>query len=183
MMKIKLIISIIVLMFTSQMYVNAQEKTLYDFEVETIDGEVFDMAKLKGKKVLIVNVASKCGLTPQYEKLQALYDKYKEDDFVIIGFPANNFNGQEPGTNEEIAEFCSLNYGVDFPIMSKISVKGDDIAPIYSWLTSKEQNGVMDVVVEWNFQKFLIDADGKLVKTVKPRTDPMSDEIVNWIEE
>ena len=155
--------------------------SIYDFTVKTIDGEDFSFAKLKGKKMMIVNVASKCGLTPQYELLQKLYETYGEKNFVIIGFPANNFAGQEPGSNLEIKEFCTANYGVSFPMMAKISVKGDDSAPIYQWLTQKAKNGVSDVEVTWNFQKFLIDENGQWVKSVAPKDSPLSDEIIHWI--
>jgi glutathione peroxidase len=155
---------------------------IYDFTVKTIDGEDFPLSNLKGKKVMFVNVASKCGLTPQYAQLQELYDRYKDKNFVIIGFPANNFGMQEPGSNEEIKEFCTANYGVTFPMMSKISVKGDDIAPLYQWLTTKEANGVADAEVTWNFQKFLIDEEGHWVKFFTPKKSPMSAEIIAWIE-
>jgi glutathione peroxidase len=158
------------------------QKSLYDFQVKDIDGNDFDLSSLKGKKVLVVNVASKCGLTPQYEKLQQLYEKYKDDNFVVVGFPANNFNGQEPGTNEEIKTFCTLKYDVTFPIMSKIDVKGEDKAPVYKWLTEKSENGKIDAEVQWNFQKFLVDENGQLVDFVAPREDPFCDKIVNWIE-
>jgi glutathione peroxidase len=160
----------------------AQNRTLYDFTVKTIDGDDFPLSKLKGQKVLIVNVASKCGLTPQYEQLQALYEKYRDRNFVIVGFPANNFGRQEPGTNEEIKTFCTLNYGVTFPMMQKISVKGKDIAPLYKWLTRKSENGKEDAEVTWNFQKFLIDENGTLVKSIPPKTAPLSDDIISWIE-
>jgi len=160
----------------------AQEKTLYDFTVETIDGQQLDLSTLKGKKVLIVNVASKCGNTPQYKDLEALYEKYGGDNFVILGFPANNFGRQEPGTNEEIKEFCTLNYGVTFPMMAKISVKGDDMAPLYKWLTSKKENGVMDSEVTWNFQKYMVDEKGHLVGFVKPGVNPKTDKIMDWIK-
>ena len=157
-------------------------QSFYDFTVKDIDGNDFPLSQLKGKKVMVVNVASKCGHTPQYEQLQAIYEKYKNDGFVIIGFPANNFMKQEPGTNEEIKEFCTLNYGVTFPMMAKISVKGKDIAPVYQWLTEKEKNGVMDSKVKWNFQKYLVSKDGKLEKVISPSTKPDSREIVEWIE-
>lgn len=176
----KYILSMIILM-TAVTSSNAQHKSLHDFKVETIDGEEFDFSSLKGKKVLIVNTASKCGLTPQYEDLEALYKEYKDKDFVVVGFPANNFAGQEPGTNEEIKAFCELNYGVSFPMMSKISVKGDDMHPIYQWLTKKANNHVKDSEVEWNFQKYLIDENGALVDFVSPKTKPMDEKIVNWI--
>ena len=136
----------------------------------------------KGKKVRVVNVASKCGLTPQYAQLEKLYEKYKDKDFVIIGFPANNFMGQEPGSNEEIAQFCSLNYGVTFPMMAKISVKGKEIAPLYQWLTEKKLNGKEDASVQWNFQKFMIDENGNWVGFASPKESPFSEKIVTWIE-
>ncbi len=157
------------------------QKSFHDFVVEDIYGNTFELASLKGKKVMVVNTASKCGLTPQYEKLEALYQQYGGEQFVIIGFPANNFMNQEPGTNEEIAEFCSINYGVTFPMMSKLSVKGKDQHPLYAWLTSKEQNGVEDSKVTWNFQKYLIDEDGSLVRSISPRTDPLDEEITAWL--
>ena len=160
----------------------SQNKTLYDFKVKDIDGKEFDMSTLKGKKVLLVNVASKCGLTPQYKDLEDLQKKYGDKNFVVIGFPSNNFKGQEPGTNEEIKEFCSLTYGVTFPIMSKIDVTGEHQAPIYKWLTHKSENGKLDAEVQWNFQKFMIDEQGKLVDFVPPRESPLSEKIIKWIE-
>lgn len=158
------------------------QTSFYDFKVETIDGKPFDLNSLKGKKVMVVNTASKCGLTPQYEELEELYKSYSgAGDFVIIGFPANNFMNQEPGTNEEIQSFCSENYGVTFPMMSKISVKGKDMHPLYKWLTTKELNGVKDSEVSWNFQKYLIDEKGNLVEVIPPREKPMSDKVINWL--
>ncbi len=157
-------------------------KTLYDFKVKDIEGKEFDMAQLKGKKVMVVNTASECGFTPQYKELQELYIKYKDKNFVIIGFPANNFGGQEPGSDPEIKTFCTKNYGVTFPMMSKISVKGDDMAPLYKWLQNKSENGVEDGSVRWNFHKFLIDEKGQWVRSVGSRTKPDSEEITNWIE-
>ena len=154
---------------------------LHDFVVDDIFGDPFDLSQLKGKKVMVVNTASKCGLTPQYEQLEELYRTYGGDDFVIIGFPANNFMNQEPGTNEEIITFCQENYGVTFPMMSKVSVKGRDIAPVYEWLTSKELNGKMDVSISWNFQKFLIDEEGQLVDVLSPRESPMSEKVISWL--
>lgn len=178
--------SILIFMFVSLMAFgqnsNVKVKSLYDFTVKDINGKEFDLASLKGKKVLVVNVASKCGLTPQYEDLQALYERFGDKNFVVIGFPANNFNNQEPGSNKEIQEFCTANYGVSFPMMDKISVKGDDQAPLYKWLTQKSENGVLDQEVTWNFQKFMIDEQGHLVDVVLPRESPMSDKIVNWIK-
>lgn len=160
---------------------NAQ-KSFYDFKVKSIDGKEFDLSLLKGKKVMVVNTASECGNTPQYKKLEALYEKYKDRDFVVIGFPANNFGSQEPGTNEEIAEFCEVKYGVTFPMMEKISVKGNDQHPLYAWLTSESLNGKMDSEVKWNFQKYLIDENGQLVEVIEPKTQPDSEEVINWIE-
>ena len=156
-------------------------KTLYDFKVEDIYGDEFDLAGLKGKKVMVVNTASKCGLTPQYEELEKLYQEYREMGVVIIGFPANNFMNQEPGSNEDIIEFCTANYGVSFPMMGKISVKGKDMAPIYQWLTQKSRNGVLDSEVTWNFQKFLIDEQGKLVDVLQPREKPYSEKVIAWL--
>ena len=156
-------------------------KSFHDFRVETITGDHFDLSQLKGKKVLVVNTASKCGFTPQYADLQKLYEQFGDNNFMIIGFPANNFMKQEPGTNAEIKEFCTINYGVTFPMMAKISVKGKDIHPLYKWLTSKEENGVMDSTVKWNFQKYLIDEEGRLVDVVYSREKPFSDKIVDWI--
>lgn len=162
--------------------VPAQNKNFYDFTVKTIDGKDFNLAELKGKKVLVVNVASKCGFTPQYKQLEELYKKYGKDNFTIIGFPANNFLKQEPGTNEEIKEFCTLNYGVSFPMMAKISVKGKDMAPLYQWLTQKSENGKEDASVKWNFQKFMIDENGNWAGVAGSATSPMSEKIVSWIE-
>lgn len=155
---------------------------LHNFKVTDIDGKEFDMASLKGKKVLIVNTASECGLTPQYEQLEEIYKKYGGAKFEIIGFPANNFGAQEPGADTTIASFCKKNYGVTFKMMSKISVKGDDQHELYKWLTKKENNGVEDAPVSWNFQKFLIDENGNYVKSVSPRTLPNDESIVNWIK-
>ena len=161
---------------------NADNQTIYQFTVEDINGKPFALADLKGKKVMIVNTASKCGLTPQYKELEALYQQYKDRDFIIIGFPANNFLGQEPGSNEQIASFCSINYGVSFPMMSKISVKGKNMHPLYQFLTQKSKNGVEDSKVQWNFQKYLIGRDGKLEKVIAPKTLPLSDKVTQWIE-
>lgn len=175
------LISIIAITFFTVFSLAAQE-SFYDFKVKDITGKEFDLSQLKGKKVMVVNTASKCGFTPQYEDLEKLYLKYKDDDFIIIGFPANNFMNQEPGTNEEIAEFCKVNYGVTFPMMSKISVKGEDMHPLYRWLTSKNENGKMDSEVQWNFQKYLINEKGELVDVVKPREKPFSKEIISFVE-
>ena len=160
----------------------AEQQTIYQFKVKDIDGKTFDFATLKGKKIMIVNTASKCGLTPQYEQLEALYDKYKNKNFVIVGFPANDFMSQEPGSDKEIAQFCQLNYGVSFPMMSKISVKGKEMHPVYHFLTEKAKNGLEDNKVEWNFQKYLIDEKGHLVRVVSPRILPNDQSIIAWIE-
>ena len=157
-------------------------QSIYDYTVKDIDGNEFSFDQLKGKKIMVVNVASKCGLTGQYEQLEEVYKKYKDSDFVIVGFPANNFMKQEPGTDAEIKEFCSTTYGVTFPMMSKISVKGNDIAPIYQWLTEEELNGVENSSVKWNFQKYLIDENGKLNHVIKPNVKPDNEKITSWIE-
>jgi len=178
--KMKKIFTILIIMITT-INLNAQSKSLYDFTVKSINGEDFDLSQLKGKKVLVVNTASKCGLTPQYEELEKLHEIYGGDKFEIIGFPANNFGKQEPGTNDEIKEFCQINYGVSFPMMSKISVKGDDMHPLYQWLTRKSENQKMDSEVSWNFQKYLIDENGQLVDVLSPKTTPMDEKIIHWI--
>lgn len=156
-------------------------ESIYDFKIEGLSGETIDFAQFKGKKILIVNTASKCGHTPQYEELEQLYKTYGEK-LVIVGFPANNFMWQEPGSNKDIAEFCQKNYGVSFPMAAKISVKGKDMAPIYKWLTDKKYNKLENSKVSWNFQKYLIDEQGKLVKHFDPATKPLSAEIVNAIK-
>jgi glutathione peroxidase len=157
-------------------------KSIHQFKVTDIEGKQFDFSSLKGKKIMIVNTASKCGYTPQYEQLEKIYQQYKDKNFVIIGFPANNFLSQEPGSNEEIATFCQKNYGVTFPMMSKISIKGKDQHPIYTFLTTKKYNGLEDNSVSWNFQKYLINKDGRLEKVVSPSTKPDAEEIIEWIE-
>ncbi|MGM0666407.1 MAG: glutathione peroxidase [Bacteroidota bacterium] len=176
-------ILIIIIMAASVSSLYSQDQSIYDFKVQTLEGEDFSFEQLKGKKVMIVNTASKCGLTPQYEELQELWEQYGGDDFIIIGFPANNFMNQEPGSDEDIKEFCTRNYGVTFPMMSKVSVKGDDMHPVYKWLTEKELNNFEDSKVQWNFQKYLIDEKGKLVKVIKPRVKPTDPEILNWLNE
>ena len=157
-------------------------QSIYQFKVEDLSGNTFDFASLKGKKILIVNTASKCGYTPQYEQLEAIYNKYKNKNLVIIGFPANNFMWQEPGTNAEIATFCKSKYGVTFPMMAKISVKGKDMHPIYQFLTQKKLNGVFDSKVEWNFQKYLINEKGQLEQVYMSGVKPNDEKIINWIE-
>jgi glutathione peroxidase len=153
----------------------------YDFKVKTLDGKDFDFSTLKGKRVMIVNTASKCGFTPQYKDLEELYTTYGGKDFVIIGFPANNFLNQEPGSAADIQKFCTENYGVTFPMMEKISVKGKDMHPLYQWLTSKTKNGVMDSEVKWNFQKYLIDETGKLQQVIYSSEKPNSTKVLSWL--
>ena len=155
-------------------------KSIYDFSVEGLDGGKINFSSFKGKKILIVNTASKCGFTPQYKELEAVYKEYGEN-LVIIGFPANNFLSQEPGTASDIRKFCNDTYGITFPLMEKISVKGDDMHPLYKWLTSKNLNGVMDSDVKWNFQKYLIDENGKLVDVIYSKEKPNSDKVLAWI--
>ena len=160
---------------------NTLPKSIHNFNVQDIYGNKFDFKTLKGKKVMVVNTASKCGLTYQYENLENLYSQYKNNNFVIIGFPANNFLWQEPGSDEKIASFCKENYGVSFPMMSKISVKGSSIHPIYKFLTNKSENGVLDSSVSWNFQKYLIDENGFIVRVISPRMKPDDQSIIDWI--
>lgn len=157
--------------------------SIHQFKVQDLQGSEFDFSDLKGKKVLVVNTASECGFTPQYENMEDLYEKYKGRDFTIVGFPANNFGRQEPGTDEEIAAFCQKNYGVSFPMMSKISVKGDDMHPVYQFLTREEKNGAFESEIKWNFQKYLINEDGELVDMYESKTLPDDPEIIEWIEE
>lgn len=159
---------------------DAQMKSIYDFKVEGLDGGTIDFAQFKGKKILIVNTASKCGYTPQYEGLEKLYEANK-DNLVIVGFPANNFLYQEPGDNAEIKAFCQKNYNVTFPMAAKIDVKGKNIHPIYVWLTQKRYNNLKDNNVKWNFQKYLFDEKGNLIEVFAPGVEPMSEEIVQAV--
>ena len=161
-------------------FTSVAQQSIHQFTVTDLMGEEFSFASLKGKKILVVNTASKCGLTPQYEDLQALHEKYG-DKLAIVGFPANNFGAQEPGTNDEIASFCAKNYGVEFLMMSKVSVKGDDMCEIYQFLTSKEKNGLENSEVQWNFQKYLLDEKGELIKVYSPRVLPLAVEITEKI--
>ena len=150
--------------------------SIHSFSVKALDGGTINFADYKGKKILIVNTASECGYTTQYKGLQELYEKYKTN-LVIVGFPANNFGGQEPGSNTEIKTFCEKNYGVSFPMAEKISVKGNDTAPIYKWLTNKSENGVLDAEIKWNFNKFLLDENGHIIAKFDSGTEPLSEEI------
>ena len=173
--------TLILSMFMLTSVLMAQSQSFYSFKVKTLEGDTFDFATLKGKKVMIVNTASKCGYTPQYEELEKLYEMEGGDGFVILGFPANNFANQEPGTAAEIRQFCTQNYGVTFPMMEKISVKGNDMHPLYKWLTEKARNGVMDSEVKWNFQKYLIDENGNLKEVLLSKEKPMSDKVMSWL--
>jgi glutathione peroxidase len=158
-----------------------EKENIYQFKVLDLSGKEFDFATLKGKKILIVNTASKCGYTSQYKGLEEIYEKYKSENFVIVGFPANNFGSQEPGTDKEIESFCQLNYGVTFPMMSKKSVKGGNMDKVYQFLTQKAKNGLQDSEVQWNFQKYLIGANGELEKVLLSKVKPTDSEIVDWI--
>jgi len=155
--------------------------SIHSFKVKSIEGGTIDFSKFKGKKILVVNTASKCGYTPQYEALQKVADEYK-DKLVIVGFPANNFGGQEPGSDGEIQEFCKARFGVKFPLASKVSVKGEDIAPIYQWLTSKAKNGVLDAEIKWNFNKFLLDENGKMIAYFESKVKPDSEDILKFVK-
>lgn len=159
----------------------AKMNSIYDFTMKDIDGKDIKLEQFKGKVILIVNVASKCGFTPQYEGLQKIYSQYKDQGFLILGFPANNFLNQEPGTDEQIKQFCSLNYDVTFPMFSKISVKGKDIAPLYKFLTEKETNPEFSGNISWNFNKFLIDREGKNVARFGSRSKPDSEAVIQAI--
>mgnify|MGYP000179474680 CR=1 FL=1 len=192
MKKLVTLFSVVALFFSCQNQAQKKEittiatsmtkETIYQFKVQDLAGNEFDFATLKGKRIIIVNTASECGLTPQYEQLQAVYNQYKDQNLVIVGFPANNFGSQEPGSNSQIASFCQKNYGVTFPMMAKISVKGNDMHPVYQFLTQKTKNGLEDSSVQWNFQKYLINSNGELEKVIAPSTLPTDAEIINWIE-
>jgi glutathione peroxidase len=176
-------ISMLALLVFSMGIPTMGQNSFYDFTVDDIHGNEYRLAQLQGKKVLVVNTASKCGFTPQYEGLESLYRKYGGEDFVILGFPSNDFLRQEPGSNEEIAAFCTSKYEVSFPMMSKISVKGGQKHPLYEWLTQAAENGVEDSKVSWNFQKYMIDENGTLVGHLSPRKKPDSKEIIAWLTE
>ncbi len=176
----KTLMLVLILFVTGNMF--AQNKTIYDFKVKTLEGEEFDFASLKGKKILIVNTASKCGYTPQYAQLQEMYKKYGGDKFTIIGFPSNDFLKQEPGNAAEIRQFCTKNYGVTFPIMEKIKVKGKEKHELYKWLTLKQYNKFLDSKVKWNFQKYLIDEKGNLIAKFSSSTKPLDEEIISYLK-
>lgn len=158
------------------------QSSFYDLKAQTIDGKEFSFSSLKGKKVMIVNTASRCGYTKQYADLEKLNRKYSSSGLIIIGFPSNDFMNQEPGSNEEIKQFCTLKFGITFQVMAKVIVKGENMNPVYQWLTQKIKNGVMDSEVKWNFQKYLIDENGHLVDVVYSATTPFDPKIVKWIE-
>lgn len=160
-------------------FTSSNFKSLHDFNAKTLDGKDFNFSILKGKKVLIVNTASECGYTPQYKDLETLYEKYKTKNFIVIGFPCNDFGGQEPGTNNQIQTFCTKNYGVTFQMMEKVSIASN---PIYNWLTSKKENDVLDAKVKWNFNKFLIDENGHLLKYFESSVSPLDPQITSLIE-
>lgn len=171
-------------MFQSALTVKGQAcSSIHQFTATGIDGTSIDFSSFKDKKILIVNTASECGLTPQFKQLQELYDRYKDKNFTIIGFPTNDFAHQDPGNNSEIKLFCEKNFGVTFLMMEKIKVKGDSVHPIYKWLTSKKENGVINSSVKWNFQKYMINEEGCLVDVVYPWRKPTCRKIVKWIEQ
>lgn len=160
----------------------AAEKTVYDFTLNSIDGQPAPLAAYKGKVVLLVNVASKCGYTPQYSALESTYEKYKDRGFIIVGIPANNFGAQEPGSNQEIKTFCSSKYHVTFPMMAKVSVKGEEITPLYQFLTDKSSNPQSGGEIKWNFTKFLIGPDGRVITRFEPEITPDSPQVTSAIE-
>ena len=172
----------ILLCFFNLLLMAGTAASIYDFKMLDIDGNKVPLEKFKGKVVLIVNVASKCGFTPQYKGLQEIYSKYLEKGFVILGFPANNFRQQEPGTNAEIKKFCTVNYGVQFPMFAKISVLGEDIHPLYRFLTGKETDPEFAGDIRWNFDKFLIDKNGAIISRFHPKIKPQDPELIKAIE-
>ena len=177
--KMKKFFVLLALLGTTMM---AAEKTVHDFTLNSIEGQSTPLASFKGKVVLLVNVASRCGFTPQYAGLEALYEKYKDRGFVIVGIPANNFGAQEPGTNQEIKTFCTSKYHVTFPMMAKVSVKGDDITPLYAFLTDKMANPKTGGEIGWNFTKFLIGPDGKVLARFDSEVEPDSKDLTSAIE-
>jgi glutathione peroxidase len=178
-----LIRSVAVLLFLLGTVLAADTKGVYDFTLDSIDGKPVSLSSYKGKVLMLVNVASKCGYTPQYTALESTYEKYRDRGLVIVGIPANNFGGQEPGTNQEIKTFCTRNFKVSFPMMSKVSVKGDDTTPLYKFLTSKAPNPKTAGEIKWNFTKFLVDRNGNVVSRFEPATTPDSPEVTAAIEQ
>ncbi len=180
---ISVLLAVAILAFSFKTMTNptsSKSGAIYEFKLKTLDGKEISLKQYKGKKLLLVNVASECGYTPQYKNLQALSEKYK-DKLVVIGFPANNFGGQEPGSAEQIKTFCTKNYGVTFPMMEKISVKGADMHPLYKWLSTKSENGVTDEAPNWNFCKYLIDENGNIVKFFPSRVDPLDAQLTSLL--
>jgi glutathione peroxidase len=177
-----LLISLAVILYAFIGRKGTPTSSIHQFRAKNIDGDEVSLSSFKGKKILIVNTASKCGFTPQYKNLEALYEKYKDKNFVSVGFPGNQLGNQEPGNSSDIKSFCTRNYGVTFPMMEKVDVKGNSICDIYNWLTSKDKNGVESSSVKWNFQKYMIDENGFLVGNVNSFKSPNCDKIVNWIE-
>lgn len=171
----------IILSFLGFQQISSQAKSIHSFKVKGIDGKIIDFSKFKGKKILVVNTASECGFTGQYDDLEKLHKTYGTK-LVVVGFPANNFGGQEPGSDTEIATFCKRNYGVTFLLSGKTSVKGNDMTPIFAFLTKKEQNGVKNTVIMWNFTKFLLNEKGELIDTFISTTKPMSDKITKYLK-
>ncbi len=177
----KVIVPLMCVLFCAAALVGG-EKTVYDFTLSSIDGQPTPLAAYKGKVVMLVNVASRCGFTPQYSALESIYEKYKDRGFVIVGIPANNFGFQEPGTNQEIKTFCSSKYNVTFPMMAKVSVKGDDKTPLYQYLTDTSANPKTGGEIQWNFTKFLVGPDGQIVARFEPKVTPDSPEVTGAIE-
>lgn len=175
----KIFLIAILFIFSSFYSPTKKATSIYKYKVEALDGSKIDFKKYKGKKIMIVNTASKCGNTPQYAQLEELYKKYK-DRLVIVGFPANNFGGQEPGTKTDIIELCRKNYGVTFPMADKVSVKGDDIAPIFKYLVDEAKKIGVNDPIKWNFTKFLLDEKGKLLAVIHNKTKPMSEEVTKY---
>lgn len=176
-----LVPAMISLLFLGAALIGAQ-KNVFDYTLSTIDGQPAPLSAYKGKVVMLVNVASRCGFTPQYTALEAIYEKYKDRGFVIVGIPANNFGAQEPGTNQEIKTFCQSKYNVTFPMMSKVSVKGDDKTPLYQYLTDKSANPKMGGEIQWNFTKFLVGPNGQVIARFEPKLTPDSPEVTSAIE-
>jgi glutathione peroxidase len=170
-----------ILFFLTAVSGNAQTKTIYDFKIPALEGGTIDFSSFKGKKILIVNTASMCGYTPQYEGLEALYKKY-QDKLVVVGFPSDNFGGQEYANDKDIKDFCSKNYGVTFPLTTRVDVTGEKMTPVYRYLTSQSENGVLDATIKWNFNKFLIDETGHVVAYYPSKVKPDDPLIINWIE-
>lgn len=183
-----LMIGVAIFAITNSSQTNDQSKggekvdSIYGFNMNDIEGKSVSLEQYRGKVLMLVNVASKCGLTPQYEGLEKLYRTYKDRGLVILGFPANNFAGQEPGTNEEIKSFCSLNYNVTFPLFSKISVKGADIHPLFKFLTDQETNPRFGGEIKWNFNKFLVDKNGQIIARFEPQVKPESEQVAQSVE-